>query len=381
MKALLITLEFPPAIGGAEHYFYECVKRLHPSKIIVLAPKAKGTESFDSSCSFRVIRSSFLHPLFFPHWLPLFFTTILVCLRFKIRLIWAGQILPVGTAAALAGLMLKIPFGVHGNGMDLTIPQSSRWKKKLMRFIIRRACFFTTISSYTQKIFHELGAGDNNITLIYPCPSLRVSLPETFQTQSETKKESMLLTVGRLVKRKGHDTVIRSLPLISQQFPHIAYVIVGEGPERQSLEELSRTLRVQTFVHFKGSVSHENILSYYAACDIFIMTPRELSDHDVEGFGIVYVEAGLFGKPVIGGRSGGVADAVEHGVSGLLVDPNSPKEIADAVCRLLKDRSFALRLGSQGKKRARNMFSWDKQASKLENIFSVIEPGFKNKSQ
>ena len=132
-------------------------------------------------------------------------------------------------------------------------------------------------------------------------------------------------------RRKGHDRVIESMPAIIQSLPNAVYLIVGDGPERKRLEQLSSQLGMSEYVVFVGSVQGSGLLNeYYNMCDQFIMISRELPKGDAEGFGIVYLEAASAGIPVIAGNSGGVGEAVLDGVTGLLVDPESTREIKES---------------------------------------------------
>ena len=134
---------------------------------------------------------------------------------------------------------------------------------------------------------------------------------------------------------------------------------MGDGPYRNKLEDLVTRHKLQDIVIFVGSVSDDDKAAYYSVADLFVMPNRELPDGDVEGFGIVYLEANAYGKPVIAGKSGGVLDAVIDGETGILVNSNNVIEIADAIIHLLENKRYGKRLGMQGKKRVEQEFVWD----------------------
>jgi phosphatidylinositol alpha-1,6-mannosyltransferase len=164
--------------------------------------------------------------------------------------------------------------------------------------------------------------------------------------------------------------VIRALPRVLRTIPDTTYLIVGDGPCRRDLEKQARELGVAERVVFAGQVCDAELPDYYALSDVFIMASREQAeDCTVEGFGIVYLEANACGKPVIGGRSGGVPDAVQDGETGLLVDPHSPEEVARALMNLLTDRTRAARMGKVGRARVVQEFSWSRMA---EQIYQVL---------
>ncbi len=157
--------------------------------------------------------------------------------------------------------------------------------------------------------------------------------------------ENVLLTFCRLVARKGVDMVIKALPEVIHTVPNMVYIVAGDGPELPRLQELAKELGCDDHVRFEGRFSEEELVHYCSAADVFIMTSRITPDFSVEGFGITFLEAGLYELPVIGGRSGGIPDAVQDGVTGLLIDPENPREIAQAIIRLIKDPSLRRKLG------------------------------------
>jgi phosphatidylinositol alpha-1,6-mannosyltransferase len=160
--------------------------------------------------------------------------------------------------------------------------------------------------------------------------------------------------------------MIEALPLVLEAFPKTTYLIVGEGPQGSHLRTLVKTLGLEDNVIFVGQVKEDELGAYYAACDVFAMVSRDIPEKgDVEGFGIVYLEANLFGKPVVAGRSGGVPDAVLNEQTGLLVNPHDPQEVASAIVRLLRDPELAERLGTNGRNRVRDEFTGSAAADKL----------------
>ena len=189
------------------------------------------------------------------------------------------------------------------------------------------------------------------------------------------KGKKVLLTVGRLVERKGHDYVIKALPDIIKEIPEIHYLIVGDGVYRNELERLSGKLNIRDFITFAGFIPDDELPEYYAMCDVFIMVSREIKEKgDVEGFGIVYLEANAMKKPVIAGRSGGITDAVEDGVNGILVNPTEEKEIARVIIKSMKDDKMRRGLGESGYKRVVEKFSPERQAEILYKVTVQQEP-------
>ena len=168
-------------------------------------------------------------------------------------------------------------------------------------------------------------------------------------------KGPVILTVGRISKEeqyKGQDVIIRSMPAVLGEVPDARYVIVGEGDDRSRLEELARRTGVQDSVAFTGWVDEDDLPAYYRSCDVFAMPSRVEKRNGRwtgEGFGIAYIEAAAFGKPVVASKHGGSKEAVLDGETGLLVDPTDTREVASALIRLLKDKSLATSMGRRGR--------------------------------
>ena len=389
-KSLLITLDFPPRLGGVATYYHSVCKNLPADKIVVLAPKQEGAESFDQAQNFTIIRKKMLgqFPEVWPKslggiikiisrikWLSIIRHLASVAKTHKIEIIQAGQILPLGTLAWLFWRRKKIPYIFYAHGLDITLPQRFMRKKTLLKKIIVNAKGMVANSYFTKDELVKLGADSKKIIVVYPCPNLelqQVSETETAKIINDygLKNKKILLTVGRLVERKGHDLTIKSLPKIIKQVPNVAYLIVGSGPREKYLKDLTVQSGLSEHVQFIGAVDQKKLAALYQVCDAFIMPSRQLANGDVEGFGIVYLEANLFGKPAIGGKSGGVPEAIVDGKTGLLVDPNSVNEIALAAIKLLTDPAYAERLGLQGLERVSNEFNWFSQTAKIKSLLN-----------
>jgi phosphatidylinositol alpha-1,6-mannosyltransferase len=180
----------------------------------------------------------------------------------------------------------------------------------------------------------------------------------------------LLLTVSRLVKRKGHDLVMKALAQIRPRFPQARYAVVGDGPEREALFSLAQRLGLSEHVIFAGSVPDHDLPAWYAACDVFVMPSRDIAGQPPEGLGLVYLEANAAGKPVIGARTGGVPDAIVHEQTGLLVDPEDVKALAAAIQRLIEHPAEAGRMGETGRQRVLREFTWHAVAERFLSALS-----------
>jgi phosphatidylinositol alpha-1,6-mannosyltransferase len=186
----------------------------------------------------------------------------------------------------------------------------------------------------------------------------------------------VLLSVGRLQRRKGHDLMIEALGLLSRhpQARSLRYVIVGDGQERSRLEAMVDERGVRQYVTFVGEVPGHQLPHYFAACDVFVL-PNRIEQNDVEGFGIVFLEAAASGKPTIGGRSCGVPEAVADGVTGLLVEGTDAGELAATVASLINSEPLRRTLGHAGRARAVREFGWDSAAERVAAIHKQLAGG------
>jgi phosphatidylinositol alpha-1,6-mannosyltransferase len=183
----------------------------------------------------------------------------------------------------------------------------------------------------------------------------------------DLRGKAVLLTVGRLVRRKGVDLVLEALAACTDK--SLVYVIIGSGPEEASIKELIHELGLQDQVRLLLDVDDEEKAHWFQVADIFVMTSRDEAG-DYEGFGIVYLEAGLAGKPVIAARGGGVADAVIDKETGLLVKPGDINELKAAIIKLKNYEGLRIRLGDNGRRRAQSEFNWEGQAGKIFDIIA-----------
>ena len=168
----------------------------------------------------------------------------------------------------------------------------------------------------------------------------------------------VLLTVARLERTKGVDLALESLAALARSVPGLRYVVVGAGTERGRLQDQARALGIERLVTFMGPVDETSKLALYSLCDVFVMPSRLIPGRPWEGFGIALLEAAMFGKPAVGGRVGGTADAVDDGVTGLLVDTSDARGTHDALSRLIADEGLRARLGAAGRRRVRERALW-----------------------
>lgn len=355
MKTLLFTLEYPPFKGGVANYYGNLAKYwLIEEKLVVLDNTRKELMSSTSFLS----------------WLPSISVLNRKLAKDKIDYLLVGQILPLGTAAYLVSFFKKIDYAVILHGMDFALAIRTPWKRFLSGLILKRANKIICANSYVQEKLIEFSADyEEKVELINPgieggAPDISPNDIQEIKKTYNLEGKTVLLSLGRLVKRKGFDKVIETLINLPQEsISNLIYFIAGSGPREEYLKSLV-PLRYSKKIIFLGALSDYDKWAWLKICDIFIMPSRDIAG-DFEGFGIVYLEANLCGKPVIAGNSGGVKDAVSDGVSGLMVEPEDLDSIALAISRLSNDKDLRDKLGSQGKERAIREFSWENQAADL----------------
>lgn len=179
--------------------------------------------------------------------------------------------------------------------------------------------------------------------------------------------DRVVVTVGRLVRRKGIHRVLEAVASLSASEQEVHYLVAGAGPERDRLVQRSVDLGIENNTHFLGYVDDPTKWAVYEVGDVFAMPHSSMRGDDWEGFGIVFVEAAVMGVPVIAGKSGGAIEAVENGRTGLLVDPSSPDQVRVAIKRLLENRDLSCSMGQRARERAKRKFSWDEAAELVRN--------------
>jgi len=329
----------------------------------------EGWQAHDAGAPYTVYRLELLRPLalecrsrlqslwlFLTSDLPLklkvLLTTIRIIRREGINLICIGELNSVSWLGLICQRWLGIKLINYIHGEEVTIEVGYRNFDQRRRKYLHRTDAMVAVSRFTRNVLIEkMGVTPDKIELICNGVDLNRFQPApkdtTLLDRYHLQGKRIILTVGRLVERKGIDMTLRALPRVLARYPDSHYLIIGKGPYQSTLETLTRTLQVEDHVTFAGSVPNAELAAHYCLCDLFVMPNRELADHDTEGFGLVFLEANACGKAVIGGRAGGAVEAVRDGENGLLVDGMNPDEIAAAIIRLFGDDALRQRLEQQ----------------------------------
>jgi glycosyltransferase involved in cell wall biosynthesis len=293
------------------------------------------------------------------------------------------SILALAPVAATIRFVYKTPFWVVCHGTEVWGPLPP-----YKRFALRQADRVLSVSRFTAEKLSEVHKiPQRRVSILHnaiPDDLERLLSARPAEGESEARilnRERILLSVGSLTRvhaYKGFETVIRALPLALKEAPKLRYVIVGEGDDRPRLEKLVAEHQLERFVTFAGCVSDGQLAEYYRSCDVFVLpskTTERNGTWEGEGFGRVYVEAALAGKPVVGSLGGGAAEAVVHGETGILVDPKSVEETARAIIQLLVNPTAAAQMGCKGRKWAKQYFTEDALRRSLGGLLRVRKLG------
>lgn len=286
-----------------------------------------------------------------------------------------GLVLPAGLFALATKFWYGVPFIVFIHGAEFLFHQNRRSDRVQLRAILESADKIIVNSRFTRDLLLDSTIPEEKVALIHPGTDADFFAPgeprPEIAKRTAHKSQKTLLTVANIEERKGHDTVIKAIALLGNRIPNIRYLIVGQGSNQSRLQDLADTLGVSNSVVFAGRVDEADLPDYYNAADLFVMPSRQI-DYDVEGFGLSYIEASACAKPVIGGNSGGVEDAVEHGKTGFLVDPLDPNELAERIYQLLNDPALAQKMGARGRERVEKEFTWELSLSKVRQVLDEI---------
>lgn len=364
MKILIITGTYAPETGGIAELLQGFAKGLieHGNQVRILAG-VPGAARFSSSST--PVTEFDLRPRGY-------LQRISACRSAFLRLakettfdrVIASSWSPfaVGLPATVNGRRLPVDILCHG--MDLLEASKSFRYRVLMKRTLRRAARIIANSRYTRELARSLGAPEDNLLVLPPgVDSSEFSAGEPdrallsrYQIPSQAP---VIISLGRLIQRKGFDLVIRALPQVLRVHPCAIHLIVGDGPDRERLLALARNLGVANNVRYAGPVPVSERCAHYRLASVFVMPNRLVQEAgDVEGFGIVFLEAACCELPAIGGKSGGVSDAIEDGVTGYLIDPARSEDCAQKIITLISNQDLRGRLGRAARMRACTHFSW-----------------------
>jgi phosphatidyl-myo-inositol dimannoside synthase len=356
MRFTLLTYEYPPFCGGVANYLRGLMQAAPPSVTVDVDVPPAGE-----------------------YWIKTAWRIYFKLRKSRPDIIAVSHVLPMGYVALKMRFWFKAPYIVFTHGTDILSARRSPWKRLMMRFVLRRAKFVIANSRFTAGLLKEEGIARVEIVppaVVIPERTSEIqSAPDDRSTDDDgitasagmMKKTSAIISIGRLVPRKGFDTLIRMLPSIIKEVPSARLVIIGKGDYHEELDRLSHELRVENFVEILDGLSDQEKNERLRHADVFALAARKVGT-DIEGFGIVTLEAAVAGLPVVVSRIGGAPEAVIDGVTGIVVTPEDPRALSEALIRLLSSPQDARKMGEEGRKYVTEHYSVEKIADKFWDL-------------
>jgi phosphatidylinositol alpha-1,6-mannosyltransferase len=385
LRILFLTDQFLPHAGGSRFYYFHLGKELVENfgvDLTIQAGKVDGWRDFDRCHSTERFKIRRLHTAFdhtkyraVPRMaVPLLHAMKLVASA-RPDIVHCGDLIPQSLIGLILRRLFKIPLIVYCHGEEIRPGDNRRHYPQIRNYIYREADAVIAACSFARRNLVSIGISDQKILTVTPgvdCDRFQPARKrEDLVCRYNLADKTVLLTVARLLPRKNHSLVLHAMARLCMHVPNLHYLIVGIGPEEDRLRGLVRELNLDRNVTMAGYIADRDLPDVYNLCDIFIMPNRE-EINDAEGFGMVFTEANACGKPVIGGRSGGTADSIVDGVTGLLADPESVDDLEAKLRLILSDTSLRDRLGSQGLSRARSDFNWAARAKLIYDLSSNL---------
>ncbi len=379
MKILILSSEFPPGPGGIGTHAYQLAKNfaLASHEVQVLTPQDYAAEeeivTFNSSQTFAVSRFINGKSAFFKALTRI--RELNSTLRhFEPEVVLVSGSRSIWMTAFLMTFYRDVPWVVVAHGTEFgQLHGLNAW---LTKFSANQAFALICVSEYTRQAVRALGVNKPPMDVVHngadDAQYFKLEQDKIIELRRalDVDGKFVLLTVGNVSARKGQEVVIRALPAILQKAPQVVYWMAGLPTERNSLQKLAIQLGVEKSIHFLDRVSNQRLLELYNACDLFVMTSRQLENGDFEGYGIAVVEAALCGKAAVVSDNSGLAEAVLDGQTGALVPQNDPEATAEAILQLVSDPNELQRLSVQAQTRAVNSQTWDKVTGNYLDILS-----------
>lgn len=359
-RLLLLTADYPPDPGGVQLLAQRLVQQMDAFDTRVATLRARSGGHLDAAQEAPVLRVPAPGGSGLARAAALNAASLAQAVRHRPEVTLAVHLL-ASPAAALVQRATGAPTVQYFHAKEVGD------KPRLAAFAARRARVVIAVSRYSAELVRATGAEPRRLELIPPGVDLPPSPP------GPRDEVPTMLTVSRLRDAyKGHDVLIRGLARVRAAVPSLQWIVIGEGELRPRLEALAREEGVADAIRFLGAVSDEERDRWLARAWLLAMPSRLPEGGGAgEGFGIVYLEAGARGRPVVAGNVGGALDAVLDGETGLLVDPADPVAVADAVIRLLTDPELAARLGANAVAHARRL-AWPQTAARVQGLLLEV---------
>lgn len=386
-RQLLLSYDFPPIGGGIARWMGELARGFPPGELLVSTGTVPGGVESDTELGAAVDRlpigSERLRTIQgLMHWSR---RAQVLSREYQARFLWCGNLRPAAYPAKWVRDRIGVPYGVFVHGGDLLALQrkirASRVKRSIARALLGSASVIVANSRWTAElagdVMGELGLdlvdGRIRTVALGADPSrFRPGLDtEPLRERYGLPPGRWLLTVARLVPHKGVDTTLRALSILRDTHPDVRYAVAGSGGHRAALMELAGSLGIADRVHFLPEASDRDLPALYNLATVYVGASRQ-ENLDVEGFGLSLAEAASSGLPVVAGRSGGIADAVREGETGVLVDPRDHVALAAAIGGLLQDAALVRRLGDNGRVLVERHLHWNRVVGDLQAITAEL---------
>lgn len=373
MKHLLVTNDYPPKIGGIQSLLWEWWRRLPPERFAVLTSPHAEAAAFDAEQAYRIERTR--EPVLLPHpWMVRRIDQLAA--DFGADLVVLDPAVPLG----IVGPSLKLPYDVVLHGAEVTVPGRLPGSRQLLARVLRNARHIVSAGEYAGREAERAAGRSLPITVVPPgVDTVRFRPLDVHQRRAARERfevaddAELVVSVSRLVPRKGFDVAIRAVAALAAGRPRLELLIAGGGRDDRRLRKLAAESKAP--VRFLGRVSNDDLPLLYGCADVYTMACRtRWGGLEQEGFGIVFIEAAACGVPQVAGRSGGAHEAVADGATGLVVDaPDDWREVAAAIEALLDDPARRAEMGVAARRRAVEEFSYDLLARRLGESIGVYD--------
>jgi phosphatidylinositol alpha-1,6-mannosyltransferase len=382
-KTLVISEIFPPIHGGSGRWLYELYRRLPKDEYLIAAGATFGDKEFDAFSDLNIVRL----PLTSDAWGLIsidgilyyaknFFIIRNLISRYSIKKIHCGRCLPEGLIGLLFKKIKNIPYICFVHGEDIETAATSKELRYIVKDVLKNSFALIANSKNTEQLLiNQWNISSNKVHVLHPGMDSSRFIPA--ENNINVREElgwynrPVILTVGRLQKRKGQDMLLKAIPIIVEKYPNVLYAIIGDGEEKQNLLSIIDHLSIQNHVQFMSNVSDEKMIHCYQQCTLFIL-PNRTVDKDIEGFGMVLAEAQSCGKAVLAGNSGGTAETMVIGKTGYVVDCTDPTPLANKVIKMLSSSERLRKMGEQARQHAITHLDWDIHVKKALSVFQSL---------
>ena len=372
MNVLVVTNDFPPKVGGVNYYVSELVRRFPPGTATVFASTWPNAGEFDKTFPQRVARwpTRTLLPT-----RSVCAEAVRLAREVRADVVLCGASLPLAFVGQSVSRRCGIPYAACTHGLELGAAKVAPGRVFLRR-LFRDASLVTAVSEWAAARLRPFAPSDAQFALLPSGIDQHLFRPDA-DTAAIRRRHNLgagpiVCCVSRIVARKGQDVLIRAMPTLVREWPHLRLLIVGSGPYERTLKSLAARCHVEMHVVFAGEVAYDELPAYFRVGDVFAMPCRSrFAGFETEALGAVFLQAAAVGRPCVGGSAGGAPEAVRHGETGLVVDGTSVSAVGEAIIELLRNTELATAMGVAGAEWVHRDLTWDHLADTLQRLLSA----------